>query len=63
VRRADGGAGMNGNIAWACCWCNSNRGTASVDEHKQRVVALVSAGEHPVANAYRALSAKDGDAA
>lgn len=53
IRRADGGIGIPNNIVRACAWCNSNRGEASVSEHKDRIVAMVAAGQHPVARAYQ----------
>lgn len=47
VRRADGGTLADG-WALACKFCNSSRGTATVEEHKAAMMAMVAAGKHPV---------------
>lgn len=49
MRRAEGGKRTKFNIVAACGFCNSNRGTAPVEEHKAAMLALVSAGSHPTA--------------
>lgn len=46
IRKVDGGKRL-GNLVMACSFCNSHRGTATVEHHKALMLAMVATGKHP----------------
>lgn len=49
VRKADGGTDARNNLEYAHAYCNSMRGETSVENHREAMIAAVSAGKHPLA--------------